>query len=128
MFFAILPMEASGLPGGGGRMPFHNREAFLEESGDYYTACLMRSLDLKANSTTSRMSKSPRGCVNAPPTFVRISAFLLESPTATQSSGSSAALPEEFGTCARCGQRGFSHASASHAHRRLRASYLDSLR
>ncbi|MGH9598150.1 MAG: ATP-dependent DNA helicase, partial [Edaphobacter sp.] len=37
MFFAILPMETSGLPGGAGRMPFHNREAFLEESGDYYT-------------------------------------------------------------------------------------------
>jgi ATP-dependent DNA helicase DinG len=40
MFFAILPMETSGLPGGAGRMPFHNREAFLEESGDYYTGVL----------------------------------------------------------------------------------------
>ncbi len=40
MFFAILPMETSGLPGGAGRMPFHNREAFLEESGDFYTGVL----------------------------------------------------------------------------------------
>src|SRR6202789_4381285 len=40
MFFAILPMEVSGLPGGAGRMPFHDREAFLEENGDYYTGVL----------------------------------------------------------------------------------------
>jgi ATP-dependent DNA helicase DinG len=46
MFFAVLPTEAvgQGVGGaqgmGGGRMPFHNREAFLEESGDYYTGVL----------------------------------------------------------------------------------------
>src|SRR5260370_38587302 len=40
MFFAILPTESAGLPGGPGRMPFHNRESFLEESGDYYTGVL----------------------------------------------------------------------------------------
>jgi ATP-dependent DNA helicase DinG len=33
MFFSILPMETAGP----GRMPFHNREAFLEESGNHYT-------------------------------------------------------------------------------------------
>ncbi len=36
MFFGVLPMETTGA----GRMPFDNREAFLEESGDYYTAVL----------------------------------------------------------------------------------------
>src|ERR1700733_15099024 len=40
MFFAVLPTETTGLPAGTGRMPFHNREAFLEESGDYYTGVL----------------------------------------------------------------------------------------
>lgn len=34
MFFGVLPMETVGV----GRMPFHNREAFLEESGDHYIA------------------------------------------------------------------------------------------
>jgi ATP-dependent DNA helicase DinG len=34
MFFAVLPMEAAGV----GRTPFTNREAFLEENGDYYLA------------------------------------------------------------------------------------------
>jgi ATP-dependent DNA helicase DinG len=36
MFFAALPMETAGP----GRMPFEERQAFLEESGDYYTATL----------------------------------------------------------------------------------------
>jgi ATP-dependent DNA helicase DinG len=41
MFFAVLPAEAAGQGiASPGRMPFHNREAFLEESGDYYTGVL----------------------------------------------------------------------------------------
>ena len=39
MFFAALPTEVAG-SGGVGRMPFEERETFLEESGDYYTATL----------------------------------------------------------------------------------------
>jgi ATP-dependent DNA helicase DinG len=39
MFFAALPTEVAGGPGLG-RMPFEERETFLEESGDYYTATL----------------------------------------------------------------------------------------
>jgi ATP-dependent DNA helicase DinG len=38
MFFSVLPMEAGSMSGG--RMPFVDREAFLEESGDTYTATL----------------------------------------------------------------------------------------
>ena len=39
MFFAALPM-GEGLNGGLGRMPFEQREEFLEESGDTYTGAL----------------------------------------------------------------------------------------
>jgi ATP-dependent DNA helicase DinG len=40
IFFSTLPMESTGAPNGGGRMPFVDREAYLEESGDTYTATL----------------------------------------------------------------------------------------
>jgi ATP-dependent DNA helicase DinG len=40
LFFSVLPTDPMGMPNGGGRMPFVHREAFLEESGDTYTATL----------------------------------------------------------------------------------------
>ena len=40
MFFADPASRSPQGYGGPGRMPFHNREAFLEESGDYYTGVL----------------------------------------------------------------------------------------
>ena len=40
IFFSILPTDPGGMANGGGRMPFIDRETFLEESGDTYTATL----------------------------------------------------------------------------------------
>jgi ATP-dependent DNA helicase DinG len=40
IFFSNLPADPGGMSNGGGRMPFLDRESFLEESGDTYTATL----------------------------------------------------------------------------------------
>jgi len=80
MFFGILPMEASGLPGGVGRMPFHNREAFLEESGDYYTGVLNALTRLEGELEYLKNVEEAPGLRKRAADIRAHLAFLLESP------------------------------------------------
>jgi ATP-dependent DNA helicase DinG len=76
MFFAALPDQGFGI----GRMPFENREEFLEESGDTYTGALNAltrlegELDLLKNVDESPGLRKRAGEIRAHLTF------LLESP------------------------------------------------
>src|SRR5258705_5978984 len=80
MFFAILPTESTGLPGGPGRMPFHNREAFLEESGDYYTGVLNALTRLEGELDHLKNVEESPGLRKRTADIRAHLAFLLESP------------------------------------------------
>ncbi len=80
MFFGILPTEVSGLPGGAGRMPFNNREAFLEESGDYYTGVLNALTRLEGELEYLKNVEEAPGLRKRAADIRAHLAFLLESP------------------------------------------------
>jgi ATP-dependent DNA helicase DinG len=76
MFFAVLPMETAGI----GRMPFHNREAFLEESGDYYTGVLNALTRLEGELDHLKNVEESSGLRKRTADIRAHLAFLLESP------------------------------------------------
>jgi ATP-dependent DNA helicase DinG len=76
MFFAILPMETAGV----GRMPFHNREAFLEESGDYYTSVLNALTRLEGELERLKNVEESPGLRKRAADIRAHLVFLLESP------------------------------------------------
>lgn len=76
MFFSILPMETAGA----GRMPFHHREAFLEESGDFYTATLNALTRLEGELELLRNVEEALGLRKRAAEIRAHLAFLLESP------------------------------------------------
>jgi ATP-dependent DNA helicase DinG len=76
MFFAILPMETAGV----GRMPFLNREAFLEESGDYYTSVLNALTRLEGELERLKNVEESPGLRRRAADIRAHLAFLLESP------------------------------------------------
>jgi ATP-dependent DNA helicase DinG len=86
MFFAVLPTESAGQgiggPGmGAGRMPFHNREAFLEESGDYYTGVLNALTRLEAELDQLKNIEESSGLRKRTADIRADLAFLLEAPS-----------------------------------------------
>jgi ATP-dependent DNA helicase DinG len=76
MFFAVLPMETAGI----GRMPFTNREAFLEESGDYYTSVLNALTRLEGELEHLKNVEESQGLRRRAAEIRAHLAFLLESP------------------------------------------------
>jgi ATP-dependent DNA helicase DinG len=76
MFFAILPMETAGV----GRMPFLNREAFLEESGDYYTSVLNALTRLEGELERLKNVEESPGLRRRAADIRAHLTFLLESP------------------------------------------------
>jgi len=76
MFFAVLPMETAGI----GRMPFHNREAFLEESGDYYTGVLNALTRLEGELDHLKNVEEASGLRKRTADIRAHLVFLLESP------------------------------------------------
>jgi ATP-dependent DNA helicase DinG len=76
MFFAVLPMDSAGP----GRMPFHNREAFLEESGDYYTGVLNALTRLEGELDHLKNVEESPGLRKRTADIRAHLAFLLESP------------------------------------------------
>jgi ATP-dependent DNA helicase DinG len=81
MFFAVLPAEAAGQGIGGGRMPFHNREAFLEESGDYYTGVLNALTRLEGELDQLKNVEESSGLRKRTADIRADLAFLLEAPS-----------------------------------------------
>jgi ATP-dependent DNA helicase DinG len=82
MFFAVLPTEAAGQGiGGPGRMPFHNREAFLEESGDYYTGVLNALTRLEGELDQLKNVEESSGLRKRTADIRADLAFLLEAPS-----------------------------------------------
>ena len=81
MFFAVLPTEAAGQGIGAGRMPFHNREAFLEESGDYYTGVLNALTRLEAELDQLKNIEESSGLRKRTADIRADLAFLLEAPS-----------------------------------------------
>ena len=76
MFFAVLPMQTAGV----GRMPFTNREAFLEESGDYYTSVLNALTRLEGELEHLKNVEEAPGLRRRAGEIRAHLAFLLESP------------------------------------------------
>jgi len=76
MFFGVLPMETAGP----GRMPFTNREAFLEESGDYYTSVLNALTRLEGELEHLKNVEEAPGLRRRAAEIRAHLAFLLESP------------------------------------------------
>jgi ATP-dependent DNA helicase DinG len=87
MFFAVLPTETAGQGiggqgiGGPGRMPFHNREAFLEESGDYYTGVLNALTRLEGELDQIKNVEESSGLRKRTADIRADLAFLLEAPS-----------------------------------------------
>jgi ATP-dependent DNA helicase DinG len=82
MFFAVLPTEAAGQGiGAPGRMPFHNREAFLEESGDYYTGVLNALTRLEGELDQLKNVEESSGLRKRTADIRADLAFLLEAPS-----------------------------------------------
>jgi ATP-dependent DNA helicase DinG len=86
MFFAVLPTEIPGTTagqgiGGPGRMPFHNREAFLEESGDYYTGVLNALTRLEGELDQLKNVEESSGLRKRTADIRADLAFLLEAPS-----------------------------------------------
>ena len=129
MFFAILPMETSGLPGGAGRMPFHNREAFLEESGDFYTGVLNALTRLEGELDYLKNVEESPACANEPQTSAVI---LLSCSNRTDRNTvfwiERRAAGGVRNLRARRSSRSLSHAPPGHSHRRLRAPHQHALR
>jgi ATP-dependent DNA helicase DinG len=81
MFFAVLPTEAAGQGiSGPGRMPFHNREAFLEEYGDYYTGVLNALTRLEGELDQLKNVEESSGLRKRTADIRADLAFLLEAP------------------------------------------------
>jgi ATP-dependent DNA helicase DinG len=80
MFFAVLPTDPAGQGIVGGRMPFHNREAFLEESGDYYTGVLNALTRLEGELEYLKNVEESPGLRKRTADIRAHLAFLLESP------------------------------------------------
>lgn len=76
MFFGVLPMAAAGA----GRMPFTNREAFLEESGDHYTSVLNALTRLEGELEHLKNVEEAPGLRRRAAEIRAHLAFLLESP------------------------------------------------
>jgi ATP-dependent DNA helicase DinG len=86
MFFAVLPTEIPGATAGQGisgpgRMPFHNREAFLEESGDYYTGVLNALTRLEGELDQLKNVEESSGLRKRTADIRADLAFLLEAPS-----------------------------------------------
>jgi ATP-dependent DNA helicase DinG len=86
MFFAVLPTEIPGTTAGQGisgpgRMPFHNREAFLEESGDYYTGVLNALTRLEGELDQLKNVEESSGLRKRTADIRADLAFLLEAPS-----------------------------------------------
>ena len=84
LFFSALPAEESGddigrMPATG-RIAFANREAFLEESGDYYTATLNALIRLEGELERIKNVDESPGLRNRAADIRRHLSFLLESP------------------------------------------------
>lgn len=75
-FFSILPMETAGV----GRMPFHHRDMFLEESGDFYTATLNALTRLEGELEFLKNVEEAPGLRRRAAEIRAHLAFLLESP------------------------------------------------
>ena len=80
LFFSVLPMEAGGLSPTAGRMPFLHREAFLEESGDTYTATLNALTRLEGELDHLKNVEESSGLRKRTADIRAHLAFLLESP------------------------------------------------
>jgi ATP-dependent DNA helicase DinG len=80
LFFSVLPAEHSGMSNGGGRMPFTDREAFLEESGDTYTATLNALTRLEGELDHLKNVEESSGLRKRTADIRAHLAFLLESP------------------------------------------------
>ncbi len=80
MFFAALPNEGFGFGSGGGRMPFENREGFLEESGDTYTGALHALTRLEGELDHLKNVDEASGLRKRAADIRAHLAFLLESP------------------------------------------------
>lgn len=76
MFFGVLPMAAAGVS----RIPFTNREAFLEESGDYYTSVLNALTRLEGELEHLKNVEEAPGLRRRAAEIRAHLAFLLESP------------------------------------------------
>jgi ATP-dependent DNA helicase DinG len=86
MFFAVLPTEIPGTAAGQGisgpgRMPFHNREAFLEESGDYYIGVLNALTRLEGELDQLKNVEESSGLRKRTADIRADLAFLLEAPS-----------------------------------------------
>ena len=80
LFFSVLPMEAGGLSPTAGRMPFLHREAFLEESGDTYTATLNALTRLEGELDHLKNVEESSGLRKRTADIRAHLTFLLESP------------------------------------------------
>jgi ATP-dependent DNA helicase DinG len=80
LFFSVLPTDTAGFNPTIGRMPFHNREAFLEESGDTYTAVLNALTRLEGELDLLKNVEESSGLRKRTADIRAHLAFLLESP------------------------------------------------
>ena len=80
IFFSVLPADPAGAFSGGGRMPFLHREAFLEESGDTYTATLNALTRLEGELDHLKNVEESSGLRKRAADIRAHLAFLLESP------------------------------------------------
>ena len=80
VFFSVLPADPSGMMNGAGRMPFLHREAFLEESGDTYTATLNALTRLEGELDHLKNVEESSGLRKRTADIRAHLAFLLESP------------------------------------------------
>ena len=81
LFFSVLPADPSGIPGStAGRMPFLHREAFLEESGDTYTATLNALTRLEGELDHLKNVEESSGLRKRTADIRAHLTFLLESP------------------------------------------------
>jgi ATP-dependent DNA helicase DinG len=80
LFFSILPMQTGDQGFGMGRMPFHNRASFLEESGDHYTAVLNALTRLEGELEFLKNVEEASGLRKRAADIRAHLAFLLESP------------------------------------------------
>ena len=87
MFFAALPRGGGQ---GEGRMPFEQREQFLEEHGDVYLGVMNALYRLEGELDGCAAWKKRWGSKSAWPTFASICAFFWRPRALTPSSGSSA--------------------------------------
>ena len=81
LFFSVLPSDPVGMPSTtGSRMPFTHREAFLEESGDTYTATLNALTRLEGELDHLKNVEESSGLRKRTADIRAHLTFLLESP------------------------------------------------